>query len=272
MATESFPKRYFLITNGRSGSSLLSALLADAGADFGMPAPEHWDVREGRMENPHAERASHHYRRAFDIDHGRRYILLPQLEARYRRKRGRRCLRRALGEAGYIKAANLDLLIQPAFRLGYLPQVILIYRRFEPNLASLLAGLSHIGPDELTADYLRVYRQGLMLLCTFGGCAVAYEQLVDADDRRWASALAGLTGLSESALVDARAQRLDRRTVLPQSAAADVYPEVSGLYEALDGLAGRVIEPAHAVQRDMRLRLQNRGFDTAAGGSGPEPG
>ena len=35
--------RYLLLTPGRSGSSLLASLLADLGANFGLPAPGDWN-------------------------------------------------------------------------------------------------------------------------------------------------------------------------------------------------------------------------------------
>lgn len=255
MIANEFPKRYFLINNGRSGSSLLAAVLADAGADFGMEAPQSWDPRTGQMENRSAERASRHYRRAWDIDHGRRYKLLPEYEARFRRRRGRRWLRQALGEAEYFKIGNLDLLIQPSFRLGYLPQMILIFRRFEPNLASLLAGLTHVGPDDLAKDYLRIYRQGLVYIHCFGGCAIAYEHLVDPNDERWASALSHVTGLPESALLGARAARVCKH--VPESHTDTiVYPEVADLYTIMESLAGTNVAPGGATLREMRMRLQ----------------
>ena len=43
-------RRTFVLTFGRSGSSLLCALMSDAGADFGLAAPLQWDPRDGVLE------------------------------------------------------------------------------------------------------------------------------------------------------------------------------------------------------------------------------
>lgn len=250
---QQFAKRYFIVTNGRSGSSLLAVLMADSGADFGMKAPAGWDPRTGQMENQAIKEAAHHYRRAFDIDHGRRYKLCPEFEARLRRRRGRRWLQRALGQAEYFKIGDLDLLIQPTFRLGFLPQVILIYRRFEPNLASLVVGRTHTGPDDLAAEYVRIYRQGLLLMHCFGGCAIGYERLVDPQQRQWAAALGEITGLPEDALLQARSVRLRSSAARPQPAAGQ-YPELDRLYEALESESGKPIAPSSATLRAMQAR------------------
>ena len=50
IVSSDFPSKYFIVTVGRTGSSLLCAVLADASADFGMKAPEDWDPRRGVME------------------------------------------------------------------------------------------------------------------------------------------------------------------------------------------------------------------------------
>jgi hypothetical protein len=249
----SYPKKYFVVTNGRSGSSLLSAILADVGANFGIAPPQNWDPREAQMENPAINRAAHQYRRAYDIDQGRGYTLLPAYEAKWRRRRGRRDLSRALPQADYFKSGDMDLLAQPAFRLGYLPQLILIYRRCDENLQSMLVGRTHSGPDELAADYLRIYRQALLLARCFGGCAVSFEQLTDARDSRWAEALGQLTGLPLEGLLAARGRRIEARPARPASA-GEAYPELDSLYRHLETLAGHAFAPAEAVLRAVKAR------------------
>ena len=193
------------------------------------------------------KRAAHHYRRAYDIGVGRKYVLSPALETKFRLRRGRRYLKRALQEARFLKIGDLDLVVQPSFKLGYRPRVILNYRQLELNLPSLLVGRTHIGPDQLAGEYVRIYRQGLMLLRTFGGCTVEYNELQDVAGVAWADALAATTGLDKQALLDSRKQRLkgpaDPRDVTP------IYAEAYTLFETMRSLSGDAIEPSRQVTR-----------------------
>lgn len=255
-------RRCFVLTVGRSGSSLLCATMADAGADFGLPAPLLADPDRGALEHPAMVAAAHEYRRALDALHGR-YLLSPRLEAAWRRRRGRRLLRRALALARYFKIGDLDLVVQPAFKLGWEPRVVLSYRRFDATVASLIAGRTYAGPDALAADYVRVYRQGLVLMDTFGGCVVAYEDLV-AGEAVAMRALAAVTGLDVARLEEAR-NRHSRRAQAPPAPRRVPYPEVEALYECLQARrAEPVLEPSAPVRR----RLARRGINGA--GSPPQ--
>ena len=246
-------RRYFVVNLGRSGSSLLAATLAHAGGDFGMPPVQDWDPRTGQMENVAVKWAAHHYRRAHDIAAGRKYILSPAFETRYRLLRGKRFLRRALREAKFLKIGDLDLVVQPAFKLGYAPRVILNYRQLEAMLPSLLVGRTHVGPDQLAAEYLRIYRQGLALMGTFGGCVVGYNALQDRDAVRWADSLSGVTGLARAALLEARNDL--QNGVADPPLIRPIYTEAFALFEQLDALAGQVFEPSRQVERVLSARL-----------------
>jgi hypothetical protein len=244
--------RYFIVTLGRSGSSLLGAILADAGADFGITVPDEWDPRSGQMEGVAIKSAAHHYRRAYDIGEGRKYVLSPALETKFHLRRGRRHLQRALRESRFLKIGDLDLVVQPTFKLGYRPRVILNYRQLEANLPSLLVGRTHTGPDQLAQEYVRIYRQGLMLVHTFGGCTVAYNELQDARVSTWADALAMTTGLDKQGLLHSREQRLKGPADSPE--VEPIYAEAYSLYEAMRLLSGRAIEPSRQVMRALASR------------------
>ena len=210
-----------------------------------MQAPRVWDPRRGIMENETMRVATHHYRRAYEIDQGRRYKLSPELEAKWRRALGRRRLRQALSEADFFKIGDLDLVVQPSFKLGYLPRLILSYRQFEPTAMSLIVGRKHVGPDALEADYIRLYRQGLMLLRCFGGCVVAYTDL-HLDSAAW-GCLASVTGLQEPDL--ARAVGARSADVPANENTAVLYPQAQAVFEQLESLRGQLIEPSRQVQR-----------------------
>ena len=48
-------RRFFVVTVGRTGSSLLASILADAGADFGVQSEDKWDSGGGAYELPSLE-------------------------------------------------------------------------------------------------------------------------------------------------------------------------------------------------------------------------
>ena len=236
--------RYFVLTHGGSRSSLLCAILADAGADFGMPAPAETLPGQAAMEHPEITVAAHHYRRANDALAGD-FVVSPRLEAKWRRWRARRRLRRAMMLASYVKANDLDLVVQPAFKLGYSPRVILSYRRFGP---AMVLGRTHAGPDALARDYLRLYQQGLMLLDAFGGCVVGYESLVK-DPDAIVRALAAVTGLDAARLAQAHARRV--RTTEVADTTPAIYRHPQALFERLQARHGQAVPPSAAVLRRL---------------------
>jgi hypothetical protein len=243
------PRRYFVVSLGRSGSSLLAAILADAGANFGVRTPRTWDPRSGQMEGQEIKQAAHHYRRAYDIGCGKKFVFSPALETKIRHFRGRKHLRRALQTSEFLKIGDLDLVVQPSFKLGYSPRVILNYRQLEHNLPSLLVGRTTVGPDQLAAEYVRIYRQGLTLLRTFGGCTIAFNELQDTALSGWADALANTTDLESSRLQESRERRLNGSLDVPD--AAPLYPEAYALHEQMRLLSGRAIEPSRQVVRAL---------------------
>ena len=245
-------ERFFVVNLGRCGSSLLGAILADAGADFGVVAPESWDPRTGQMETAEIRQAAHHFRRAHDISEGRKFLISPVLERKLRLHRARRRLRAALARSRFLKIGDLDLVVQPAFKLGYVPSVIVNFRQLEPMLPSLLVGRTHVGPDELAREYVRIYRQALMLLQTFGGCTVEYNELLDPQARSWADGLADVAACSPEALLEARARRVagepDPSEVTP------VYREAFDLFHTMRTYRGRAVERSRQAARAIAAR------------------
>jgi hypothetical protein len=242
--------RFFIVTAGRSRSTLLCAILADAGADFGLPVPADWQREGGELEHPAIKRAVHHLRRAYDLDRGRRQVMSPWIEMQWRRHLGRRHLREALGAARFLKISDLDLAVQPAFRLGYLPRVILSFRPFEAQARSLVAGRTFHGPDELAEEYVRTYRQGLLLLHAFGGCVVAHADMHANPTDGWLTVLAKTTGLDAARLQQAASARVAAGA--PDPSLPVLYPEARAVYETMCGLCGRVLDATPQVERAFR--------------------
>ena len=45
--------KFLIVGIGRSGSSLLAAILAKSGGNFGLPSLDDWDRRDGVLEHPY---------------------------------------------------------------------------------------------------------------------------------------------------------------------------------------------------------------------------
>ena len=164
---------------------------------------------------------------------------------------------RALPQARCFKIGDLDLLVQMSFSLGYEPRVVLNYRDFEHALASTLVGRKHIGPDELAADYVRICRQGVVLLQTFGGCVVGYEEMLGEPGGPWLNALAQSAGLEVGALRQAAAKRI-RGNAPALADTRSLYPECRRLHELLRELSGRCFAPSRTVVRAIEGRRGKR--------------
>ncbi len=241
-------RRFFIVNPGRCGSSLLAAIMADAGADFGMRVPDDWHPGEGELEHPTMVRAVRRFESAYAIGADRPAGWRRRWRWDAARHKGKRELRRALSEALWFKADGLDLVVRPALQLGYRPTVILNFRRFGPHAASLFLRRGHLTVETLAARYDRICRNGLMLLEVFGGAAVDYAELIDREETAWASGLARATGLERDRILEARARRLSQGQ--PADRELPVLDrEAERLYEAMRFLSGTAISPSPPAER-----------------------
>jgi hypothetical protein len=254
-AAEGDLRRVFVVTAARTGSTLLAAVLADAGAEFGMPAPRLWDRAGGALEHADLWRALRYFRAAADLSTGRPAFGLARMRWNVYRSLGKKWLRAGLGRARFVKVYGAHDLVRPAFKLGYFPVVILSYRRFEDQALSFGLMHAHASWESLGDNYRHVYRNGLWLLATFGGCVVAYENLTDRADVSWAEPLARATGLPAARLIEARDRRLEEASAPAAVTGAD--PATDEIFAAMQLLRGQAIAPSHQAQRtwqSMRAR------------------
>jgi hypothetical protein len=256
-ATVDDRRRFFILSAGRTGSSLLSAILGECGADFAMQVPTEWDPGSGALEHVELNAATSLLRRAHEIDSdkppsGYRRYVWSRLRSRAKRK-----LSSVLGEARYLKGENLDLAVQPAFKLGYFPSVILSYRRFEDLAVSSFIKRGASTFESLLAYYQRINRNGLLLMSIFGGCAIGYEQLVDPQDVSWVEPLSSVTGIAASRLTSARDRRLGSRSRSVEAQCLD--GGAREVFEAIDALRGRELMSSDQVARSVRQKLRANG-------------
>ncbi len=244
-------QRFFVITAARTGSTLLSAILGDAGADFGLPTPTDWDRSGGELEHPELWRALRYFRSADAISTGRPRVGFARMRWNACRSLGKRRLRRALDAARYVKVYGGHELVRRAFKLGYFPTVILSYRRFEDQARSFGLMHAHATWESLRENYRHIYGNGLWLLDTFGGCVVSYEMLVDRRETAWAEPLSRVTGLSAERLLAARDRRCDGPSRTVELA---VDPAMDRIHATIDVLKGKVIPPSDQALRSWRAR------------------
>lgn len=253
--------RFFIVTTGRTGSTFLAAMLADAGAAFGMPAPRDWNPHAGEFELHEFSRAT--------ILLGFADRMSPTLPAnpvtlaiwRMYHKQAQRRLKAALGKARFVKANDADLALQPALHLGFAPRVILNVRRLEHQVASQLVRSKFQTGSYLTEHYVKTLRNGLAALAIYGGCVVTYEDLEAPGNGAAIGALAEVTGLPAEQMRAFRDRNWRGQETLP--AMPRLCLEAARLFEEADGLRGQVFAPTRPAERAVAERARWRA--TAAG-------
>lgn len=245
-------KRFFISTSGRSGSSLLAAIIDDAGGDFGMKNAARWDTSRGAYQHPD-----------FVLDSG----LLYELEARQldkppfglkrflwlrKRRRARDLLLKAATEAQFIKDIGNVTRVPFYIRYGYRPSIIVSYRNFEDYAHSIVSLWVENTVPSIAPHYISLLTDATALLALFGGCAIDYEEIVDPAQTSWAAALSETTGLPADALLAARDERISTRP-RPTHEKKRVplkNAEAQRIYETLNGLRGQCFPPSsHALRR-----------------------
>jgi hypothetical protein len=242
--------KFLIIGTGRSGTSLLSAILADAGADFAMPNSADWNQTIGYFEHGDVQKAGKAFEAAEQFKPFVRGSWLARKRRRYYMAIVKSSIRRLLGKADYAKSIGLVWLTHTIYRLGFQPKVIIVHRAFEDiaTSAHLSFGWTY---EETERRYLDIYRTGLVQTKLFGGCVIAYEEIIDPAETAWAEALAALTGFDEQSLLESRRRRVqgDRRNNTP---VLPLNTETDRLSQALSGLKGKVIEPQGGAYPDRR--------------------
>jgi len=237
-------RRYIIVTVGRTGSSVLAAILSDAGANFAMPDRKDWNPKSGAYEHDLFWSAYTWYSRADKINNS---IIPNALGWRRAQNKMREQLTELMEQADYAKYPGGAIwLVQTIAQLGYDVRVIVNYRRFEDYARSRYLRFGW-GIQQIVDTYLNVYGTALMQLEYFGGCAVDFEEIVDPNATEWLSALAKLTGLSEDKLMQSQSERVkatstsEEKPPLHNPMIED--KRIQEMYQALRDLKGKVIEP-----------------------------
>ncbi len=242
--------RFVIVTPGRTGSSLLAAILSDSGADFGIGAKD-WSESEGAFEHPDLVAAARSFSKARKLG-----IERPLAPKKYlwdiHRHMGKARLKRFVRHVEYLKGPDLDLIVRPMFNLGYFPRVIVNFRAFFGQAQSLYMRSAHHGFEALHERYCRIASDALLQLITFGGCVIDYDDIVDPANDDWIGNLAALTGLDADRLGQARKARVKARA--GEEPGYEMDCRASRLYADLQGLRGSVFQPSRAALRHFTKR------------------
>lgn len=232
--------KYLIVSDGRSGTTLLTSILGTAGADFGLPVAEHWDASGGSNEHPDLVPTTDVLEKAEALTaHSTRYPGLSILARGYR-SYAKRKVKRLLDKAPYHKSSAY--MAPYAFKLGFSPRVIASYRQ-SGDLARSKMLLQRTTYPTIVERIEMTYRNALIGIHTFGGCAISYEEIIDPDETDWMEALSQLTGIEYDTLMGAR-QRIVRTTNPGSSTDFRLDARLEALYEDLGAIKGRYIPPS----------------------------
>jgi hypothetical protein len=235
-------QRFLIVGTGRSGSTLLAGILAQAGANFAMAKVTSWDPKSGEYEHPLIHSARRWQSRAQKV----RESLLPDvLLYRFCERRMQRDLQTLLDAAQYVKSTDLVWLVHPIYRLSFWPRVIVSYRPFVDYARSRFLRYGWDMPH-LVQAYRDAYSTAALQLQAYGGCAINLDDLLDLEQIAWAGALAQLTGIEQDRLLRSRAELVNKRKLPDKPPLFDMTimdASIIPLYEAFERLRGQVIEP-----------------------------
>lgn len=230
--------RYFILTPGRTGSSLLATILAKAGADFGMPPSAEWGKDESALEHPEASRLHRHlhllYRDTRTDPPGPAHKIQRTI-SRLLAKQALVKLDRFWKHAAYVKVTPGTALLPATVSLGYQPRIILSIRPFSECATAMGRIHAHRHLYEYIRDaYRTAIENALLFLPTHGGCVIDFYDLLYTD--AWAQPLSQVTGFSVDSLLECRNEQLsDSMRTRLEPLIHD--PEMDRLYERAKSFA-----------------------------------
>jgi hypothetical protein len=222
-------KRLYCITGpGRSGSSLLAAVIAHSGGNFGMEARIDWDHQKGSMEHPWGH-ASYTYlsrkRKLSESILPQRLFGMAYLDRQFKSSMSK------LKAVDYAKSSTLVWVVPYLTQVGIAPKVIVSFRDFTSYALSRHRKFGW-DFDKLVEGYINVYMTAWVQLHSYGGIIVDYADMCDTANNEWLSGISELTGLRIDDLIASRDRIVKQASIrsmeLPGQVSAKIG-EVAGL-------------------------------------------
>lgn len=187
-------KKVFILGPARSGTTLVSAILAKAGGNFALDSVDTWNPRAGELEHPLAIQAS------VQIDRSEKWKRVSHSLSRHFENKAGDCLAQLLKVADFVKyPPRSEKFPVLGARLGYDPSCVVIVRPFLEFALSFLR-MKNLDWVELEGLYRQNLFTSVLLARHFGGCVIRYHDIVNLATERWLEPLAEATGLDKQLL------------------------------------------------------------------------
>lgn len=191
--------KYIICGTERSGSTLLSAVLANAGANFGMSLKTDWNRNSGAFEHTTLINMIKYFKRKELYGN-----FSDRLKLFFENKIIQQ-IKNGLGEeVTYLKYPIYSE--QQAYyvrKSGFQPRLIMTIRKFEEVAQSQL--YKHGGNYlDLKNYYIDTLSTCILELKNYGGCIISYDELTNLNERKWADRITQITGLSKNLLIEKR--------------------------------------------------------------------
>ncbi len=221
-------KLNFVLGNGRCGSNLLSAILQECGANFGVlehekvRSDDYWVEQEkkrigGYMEDPKLGRALSYMKKYYEL---RKHLpFLPVFLIDWLKKKSARQFKKAINDERDWVLHNIILNFLDDLRelLNIQPKVLGIVRHPVEQMGGFYTGFgSFVRENGATEIYKRYFDNNMRLLShidKYGGCLICFDDVMNKEKTNWAKTISkAFPNFKEKDLLDAREKVVDDRS------------------------------------------------------------
>lgn len=244
--------KYIVVSTERSGSSMTSAILANAGADFGFDKDRKWYRGAGDYEHQEVVDTYKYLKRVlFSQKFSDRLTLrlkkkiVSKMEILYSKVSYSKYPPLSQYLPFYVKQAGFDI------------RLIVVIRNFNDFAISMI---SKNGKDfeTLKDTYLSTYRTSLLNLSLYGGCIICYEDITKIEETRWAELVEKTCGLDASKLISER-DKIVKPTFLKNKIQNTILDqECEELYQIYQNLSDTFYEPSYVKQHVSKNDKKNK--------------
>lgn len=226
-------KVFIVVGSPRTGTSLMCAVLSDAGADFGVSS-ESWNRTGGAFEHPLLV-SSYKYLKRIVFFKKFSDSMVKRIEKKLSKN-----IQELFEQVDIAKFPPLSHMLPYYIKKeGYDVTVILAYRRFEDfALSMLIKNPSTV--KKLKDDYIDMYQTGLVLLNIHGGCAISYDEITNESETQWIDALASATNFDRDKIAEARENR-NRKKIEGVNKFNLQDPQCDSIYSELNKYKGKTV-------------------------------
>ena len=237
--------KYLVAGGKRTGTTLLCAILANAGADFGFPRDREWFRGSGDYEHDIMIDNYKYLKRARMAQ-----PVSDSFAARQQRKIEAN-MKELLSQVDYIKYPPLSQYLPIHMkRAGFDVRLLITIRHFNTFALSAVAK-SGGAFSELKDIYLDTYKTNLLNLYLYGGCAVLYEDIVDHEKTDWSERVSQVTGIAAAELLKARDELIKPTKSRNAIGEVTIDRDCDELYATYAELSTKIFEPDRKKQHSV---------------------